>query len=138
MTLKKTFSPEPLGQFQLILAQNILRWSGFKFLQMKNQWILIKLIIFFSSLYQPYDIIICFYWLELFSKMSDVALLFHTFSQSGFSISVLNIENSTLSYRRVSSFQIMRTTSATRNTAPETPKPIVKGLIGPGGQPKVD
>ena len=30
-------SPEPLGQFQPILAQSILGWRGFKFVQMKNQ-----------------------------------------------------------------------------------------------------
>ena len=29
----------------------------------------------------------------------------------------------------------MRTTNATRNTAPETPKPIDKEFIGPGGHP---
>ena len=34
-------SPEPLSQFQPNLAQSILRWRGFKFLQMKNQSILI-------------------------------------------------------------------------------------------------
>ena len=30
-------SPEPLGQFQPNLAQSILGWRGFKFVQMKNQ-----------------------------------------------------------------------------------------------------
>ena len=29
-------SPEPLGQFQPNLAQSILRWNGFKFVQMKD------------------------------------------------------------------------------------------------------
>ena len=34
--LFSTSSPEPLGQFQPNLAQNILGWRGFKFVQMKN------------------------------------------------------------------------------------------------------
>ena len=43
---------------------------------MKNQWILVNLIMFFnvfSSLNQRYDIIICVNWIELFSQVSDVA-----------------------------------------------------------------
>ena len=52
-----------------------------------------------------------------------------------FKFTFLIIENSTLSYRRVSNFQIMRTTNAARNMAPETPKPIDKEFIGPGGHP---
>ena len=32
----KSSSPEPLGQFQLNLAQSILWWSRFKFVQMKG------------------------------------------------------------------------------------------------------
>ena len=55
-----------------------------------------------------------------------------------FQFTFLNIENSTLSYRRVINFQIMRTTNAASNMPPETPKPINKGLIGPGVQPGVD
>ena len=44
------------------------------FLQLKNQWILIKLIVvFFPSLNQRFDKIICVYWFELFSRVSDVA-----------------------------------------------------------------
>ena len=35
--------------------------------------IIIKLIMFISSLDQCYDIIICVYWFELFSQVSDVA-----------------------------------------------------------------
>ena len=34
---------------------------------------LIKLIMFFSSLHQRYDIIICVYWFELIYQVSDVA-----------------------------------------------------------------
>ena len=33
---KKSSSPEPLGQFQPNLAQSILGWRGFKFVQMKG------------------------------------------------------------------------------------------------------
>ena len=73
MKLKKSYSPEPLSQFQTILEQSILGWRLFKFLQMKNQLIFIKLIMFLSSLNQPYNIIICGYWHELFSQVSDVA-----------------------------------------------------------------
>ena len=35
--IKKYSSPEPLGQFQPILAQSILGWGEFKLLQMKKQ-----------------------------------------------------------------------------------------------------
>ena len=119
-------SPEPLGQFQPNLAQSILGWRGFKFVQMKGTalfqgeiitkyWKYIDKIkkiffsrttepistklgtkhpwvkgiqislneepinspiinnVFFSSLNQSYDIIICVYWFELFSQVSDVA-----------------------------------------------------------------
>ena len=51
-------SPEQLGQFQPNLAQCILGWRGFKFV---------------SSLNQHYDIVICVYWFELFSQVSNVA-----------------------------------------------------------------
>ena len=34
--IKKSSSPEPLGQFQPNLAQSILGWRGFKFVQMKG------------------------------------------------------------------------------------------------------
>ena len=41
----KTSSPEPLGQFEPNLAQSILGWRGFKFVQMKGhtlfQWVII-------------------------------------------------------------------------------------------------
>ena len=39
----------------------------------KKQLILIKLIMFFSSLNQCYDIIICVYWFELFTQVRGVA-----------------------------------------------------------------
>ena len=59
---KKSSSPETLSQFFPNLAQSIL--------QMKNQSILI---IFFSFFNQFYDIIIYFWWFELFSQVRDVA-----------------------------------------------------------------
>ena len=34
--IKKSSSPEPLGQFQPNLAQSILGWRGFKFVQLKG------------------------------------------------------------------------------------------------------
>ena len=47
---KNNSSPEPLGQFQPILAQSELGWCGLKFVQMKNHSILKKQIIgFFFS-----------------------------------------------------------------------------------------
>ena len=114
-------SPEPLGQLQPNLVQNISGWRGFKFVQMKGHvlykgeikinWQLLKKIfsrttgpiltklgkkhpwvkmiqfcsnekpinshevnnVFFSSLNQRYNIIICVYWFELCSQVSDVA-----------------------------------------------------------------
>ena len=35
--IKKSSSPEPLGQFKPYLEQNILGWREFKFVQMKGQ-----------------------------------------------------------------------------------------------------
>ena len=71
--LKKSSSPEPLSQFQPILAQSIIGWGGFKFLLKKKQSIILKLLMFSSSLNQRYDIIICVYWFELFSQVNYVA-----------------------------------------------------------------
>ena len=39
-TFKKSSSQEPLSQFQPNLAQSILGWRGFKFVQMKDQTLL--------------------------------------------------------------------------------------------------
>ena len=48
--------------------------NGIQVCSKKNHLILIKIIMgFFSSLNQRYDIIICVYWFELFSQVSDVA-----------------------------------------------------------------
>ena len=70
---KRSSSPEPLSQFQPNLAQSILGWRDsilykkepFNSHKDNND--------FFSSLNQHYDIIICVYWFELFSQVSDVA-----------------------------------------------------------------
>ena len=53
-----------ITKIQPILAQSILGW-GFKW---KNNELF-----YFSSPNQRYDIIICVYWFELFSQVSDVA-----------------------------------------------------------------
>ena len=71
--LKKSSSPEPLGWFQSNLAQSIDVWMGFNFVQRRTIYSHKDNNGFFSSLNQRYDIIICVYWFELFSQVSDVA-----------------------------------------------------------------
>ena len=63
--LKKISSPEPLNQF----------WHKASLGEDSNEKTISyhKVYIFFSFLCQRYDIIICVYWFELFSQVSNVA-----------------------------------------------------------------
>ena len=71
--LKKSSSPEPLSQFQQILAQSIPCVRGIQ-VSSNDKTINFHKVnnVIFSSLNQCYDIIICVYWFELFSQVSDV------------------------------------------------------------------
>ena len=68
----KIFFSRTTGLITTNLAQSTIGWRGFKFDLKRNHSILKKKIMGFSSPNQRYDIIVCVYWCELFSQVSDV------------------------------------------------------------------
>ena len=79
-----------------------------------------KLIMFFSSLNQRDDIIICVYWFEMFSQVSDVAHgpLVNAFSVASLFIQIIDW------YKKINSFKLAIHHNKEKDTKFINPQPF--------------